>query len=101
MAEVEILKLAASLGGGALVAAIVLVWKRADDRRYADALEGMINRQSTIIMANTEAMMRLEAAIGKLADASVLEERILARMVEAGFTPIDQPARPSRRAAAR
>lgn len=92
--EIELLKLAASLGGGAFVAAVVMVWKRADDRRYADALEGMINRQSAIITANTEAMMRLESAIKTLADASVLEERILGRLIEAGLAgPADMTGR--------
>lgn len=97
MAELEILKMAASLGGGALMVAVVLLWKRADDQRYARALEAMVERQTQIIQANTTAMTRLEEAIAKLADVSALEERLLARMAES--TLVD--ARPQRRAAAR
>lgn len=98
MAELEILKLAASLGGGALMVAIVMVWKRADDQRYARALEEINGQLTAIIQANTMAMTRLEQAIARLTDVSALEERLLARMAE-GAPTVD--ARPARRASSR
>jgi hypothetical protein len=87
-----------SLGLGAVLAIIVLNWKRGDDARYAEALKALVdegNRRFDMMLeafrANTEALSQLREAIEGMQDTdrlmSMVEDRI-----RAGTGPLRSPA---------
>lgn len=64
-----------SMGVGGAVSAIVLIWKRQDDKAYQKSLESIIARQEvgqdrliTIIQNSTTAMQSLQATVSQLAN---------------------------------
>lgn len=73
----------ASLGLGAVLAGIVLYWKRIDDQRYADRLERMWDRRDeqqerllTIIRQNSIAIEAMTNTISALASFDRLSTQL-------------------------
>ena len=71
-----LLERAATLGLGALIAVIVLLWKRADDKEHALQLAKMEERNNKIIEANIKAMQELTIVVHGLVTMSSLVERL-------------------------
>jgi rhamnogalacturonyl hydrolase YesR len=77
------------LGPGFALAGVLLIWKRADDARYAQELMRLIERQQ-ILEAKTQelsvefhrVLSTLATSVDKMADLSQLEEQIQ-RLVDA------------------
>jgi len=59
----------ATLGIGGVVAVIVLMWKRADDKRYADELRADRDRIQTALEANTTAVIEVNRTISAMFEA--------------------------------
>ena len=78
--QLELINGVASLGLGAVLAVIVLMWKRTDDKRYIERLEAREDRLIGIVDANTTAMRDLKHAIDGLATTASMEERLLERL---------------------
>lgn len=72
-----------SMGVGGAVSAIVLVWKRQDDKTYQRSLESIIARQDAvmqqfikIIENSTSTMQALQVTVGNLSNIRVIMERL-------------------------
>ena len=81
----EIITQLASLGLGAVIAGMVLVWKRADDKRYSDSLlllstaqEVREERLLKILDVNTAALTAIQLTVESLVSKVDLERRIVA-----------------------
>jgi|SRR3990172_11977160 len=81
--ESQLLGSLASLGVGGLIAALVLIWKRADDKAHAKILETMFARMEQrdksaleIIQGNTTAVTTLQATVAGLSALTKLNERL-------------------------
>uniref|UniRef100_A0A6H1ZEL8 Uncharacterized protein n=1 Tax=viral metagenome TaxID=1070528 RepID=A0A6H1ZEL8_9ZZZZ len=81
--EISLLTQIASLGLGAVIAVIVLIWKRTDDQAHAKALEIIILRMDAqserilkVMEATTIALQSLQRVVESLEMLSKLEERI-------------------------
>jgi len=55
-----------ALGLGAVIAVIVLIWKRIDDQRYAATLAEMNDRLLKVVTDNTSAMNNVARALNDL-----------------------------------
>lgn len=76
MIDLPLIRELATLGLGALIAGIVLVWKRADDARYSKALEDMNKTLLTALTANTTALLGVQSSITAQAARSQQEQEI-------------------------
>jgi uncharacterized protein Yka (UPF0111/DUF47 family) len=65
-----------SLGIGGVVAAIVLLWKRQDDQRYAGELKALTERSLRAQEEATRAMRDLAGTIEKLNALMEIEKRL-------------------------
>lgn len=74
--DIELLKLAAGLGGGFFIAVIVLMWKRQDDKRHEDYMASNNAVVLSALQANTAALVSLQKTVETLADFAKLEDRI-------------------------
>lgn len=63
MIDIPLLRELASLGLGALLAGILMVWKRADDSRYAKSIEDMNRALLSALEANTRAMLGVQSTV--------------------------------------
>lgn len=83
MGELDILKTLADAGGYAVLAGIVLYWKRSDDRevkaeRVQEAERTRAREKSVLeaLIANTEALRALTASVERQHDTDRLIERL-------------------------
>jgi hypothetical protein len=76
MIDIPLLREAMTLGLGALIAVITLIWKRADDLRYAKALEDMNRTLLTALDANTRAVLGVQTAVEAQADRRQQEQEM-------------------------
>ena len=81
--EIGLITQLSSLGLGAVIAVIVLLWKRGDDARYIKSLEDFVTRSETrdermlkVIESTTLALQALQKTIETLTVMSHLEKRI-------------------------
>lgn len=72
-----------TLGIGGLIAALVLFWKREDDKRYAGEMKGMAERFEKLSQEaaagqreQTAAMQKMALAVEKLCIIDTLEKRM-------------------------
>ena len=87
--EVTLISDAIQLGIGGVVAVLVLLWKRADDRKHQEDMKSMIERaerredqQTAVISANTAAVSSLNSIVNKMIDLDAIEKRLLDKMVK-------------------
>lgn len=71
--DLEILKIAANLGLAAVVAVLLLLWKRQDDRRFEAVISGFLKRQEEMVQAlirvveaNNRALADIHVALGQI-----------------------------------
>ena len=88
--EVELIKIAANLGLAAVIAVILLIWKRQDDKRFESVLDGFLKRQEEMIQhlvrvieANTQAMSDVKIALAEVKHFMEQVDHRLARVEEA------------------
>lgn len=88
--ELDILKAVANLGLAAVVAVILLVWKRQDDRRFENVLSGFVRRQEEMVQAlirvveaNNRALSDIHTALGEIRLFMESVDRRLAKVEEA------------------
>ena len=87
--EVELIKVAANLGLAAVIAVILMLWKRQDDKRFEAILEGFLARQEElvkrvvqVIEANNRALTDVNAALGEIRAFMDRVDQRLARLEE-------------------
>lgn len=87
--EVELIKAAANLGLAAVIAVILMLWKRQDDKRFEAILEGFLARQEElvkrvvqVIEANNRALTDVNAALGEIRAFMDRVDQRLARLEE-------------------
>lgn len=68
----------ANLGLAAVIAVVVLNWKRNDDQSYADKLRELTNRMMVALEGNTKAMNHMADAVETLCSLQRIEERMAA-----------------------
>ena len=73
---VELITQVSSLGLGAVLAVVVLVWKRADDARYISYVEKTNAQLFKIIEENIETLGNLQKAIEGAVNLTRLEDRL-------------------------
>lgn len=91
----QLIALVMPLGVGGVIAIIVIMWKRSDDKIHAEALESLNrkyaedvasmvarleardDRMLSIVTANTEVLRGLMSAVAVLSDLSKLESKFL------------------------
>jgi len=85
--ELDILQIAAQYGPGLLVAFVLLIWKRADDKKYADTLQSngtmlreLNERCLEAMRANTQALGELRAVL----DTDAMLERLERKLNQRG-----------------
>lgn len=78
MADLEILNIAAGLGIGGVLAVLVIIWKRADDKRYTTTLEEITKRLLDVIASNTKAISENTSAIQAISTLKDVEDRLKA-----------------------
>ena len=74
--ESALLNSLVGLGVGGALAAVVLVWKRQDDQRYAAAMKDIAERSLGAQEKTTVAMQQVAAAIDKLGALQRIEDRM-------------------------
>ena len=87
--EVELIKVAANLGLAAVIAVILMLWKRQDDKRFEAILEGFLARQEEVVKrvvqvieANNRALTDVNAALGEIRAFMDRVDQRLARLEE-------------------
>jgi len=87
--ELELIKVAANLGLAAVIAVILMLWKRQDDKRFEAILEGFLARQEElvkrvvqVIEANNRALTDVNAALGEIRAFMDRVDQRLARLEE-------------------
>lgn len=88
--ELDIISAAANLGLAAVVAIILMLWKRQDDRRFQEILGGFLQRQETMIAsllqvveANNRALSDVNLALREVRDFMDRVDRRLCGLEEA------------------
>ena len=76
MTDATLIGQIASLGLGAVIAVIVLMWKRGDDLRHDRYIMDMNTRLVSLVENNTQALTNLLRAIEKIDDRLVILERL-------------------------
>ena len=87
--DIELLKAMTNLGLAAVVAVILMIWKRQDDKRFGAILEGFLQRQEElveklvqVIEANNRALTDVNAALGEIRAFMDRVDQRLARLEE-------------------
>lgn len=82
MTDIQLISQFASLGLGGVIALVVLVWKREDEKRWGDILQKMAERTESrearilqVIESFTTAIGGLQRTIDALVQTSKLDER--------------------------
>ena len=73
---IELISQVSSLGLGAVLAVVVLVWKRADDLRHISYVEQTNAKLIAIIESNTATLTNLQKTVEALASLARLEDRL-------------------------
>ena len=76
MPEASLLERAITLGLGALIAVVVLIWKRSDDARYAKSIEDTNVRLFIALEAVTQAMIGVRNAVESQETLNELREEM-------------------------
>lgn len=81
--DLELIKTLAELGVSVLIAGLVLIWKRADDKEHRAELVKLTERTEAreaklleLAVATTDALRALESTVAQLVQLDRLEERL-------------------------